>query len=57
MKKLKFKDVEYSKINVSKIPETYVNEIDKISFTPVDCLGNSYEIAKKSQMFIYLKVN
>jgi len=46
MENLKFKDVEYSKINISKIPENHQKTIDKIPVKPKDCLGNSYEIAK-----------
>ncbi|HKO75923.1 MAG TPA: hypothetical protein VJU52_01825 [Flavobacterium sp.] len=46
MEKLKFKGVEYTKINITKIPETHLKEIDKLTVIPGDCLGNSHTIAK-----------
>jgi hypothetical protein len=46
MEKLKFKDVEYPKISIDKIPEIFKAEIDKVPVIPGDCLRNSYEIAE-----------
>lgn len=46
MKKLIFKDAEYAKINVTKVPDILQEEIDKLSFDSGNCLYNSYMIAK-----------
>lgn len=47
MQKIKFKGVEYTKVEVTKISDSHRKEIDKLSLKSGNCLGNSYEIAKK----------